>query len=43
MTGSAPVASPFQTAVEDDPVYAWRERLVDAFDGLVRKSQIYHR
>jgi glutathione S-transferase len=43
MTGSAPVASPFKLLLEDDPVYAWRERLVDAFDGLVRKSQIYHR
>jgi glutathione S-transferase len=23
---------------EDDPVYAWRERLFDAFDGMARKS-----
>jgi glutathione S-transferase len=43
MTGSARVVSPFKLLLEDDPVYAWRERLVDAFDGLVRKSQIYHR
>ena len=25
---------------EDDPVYAWRERLLDAFDGLARLLQV---
>jgi hypothetical protein len=23
---------------DDDPVYAWRERLLDEFDGMARKS-----
>jgi len=23
---------------DDDPIYAWREKLLDAFDGLARKS-----
>jgi len=27
--------------VEDDPVYAWRERLFDAVDGMARKSPGY--
>lgn len=30
--------SPFVLLAEDDLVYAWRERLLDAFDGLARKS-----
>jgi glutathione S-transferase len=38
----ARVVSPFKLLVEDDPVYAWRERLLDAFDGLARKSPSYH-
>ena len=38
----ARVVSPFKLLVEDDPVYAWRERLLDAFDGLARKSPGYH-
>jgi hypothetical protein len=25
----------------DDPIYAWRERLLDAFDGMARKSPGY--
>jgi len=33
----ARVVSPFKLLAEDDPVYAWRERLLDAFDGLARK------
>ena len=34
----ARVVSPFKLLVENDPVYAWRERLLDAFDGMARKS-----
>ena len=33
---------PVQAAAGDDAVYAWRERLLDAFDGLARKSPSYH-
>jgi glutathione S-transferase len=38
----ARVVSPFKLLMEDDPVHAWRERLLDAFDGLARKSPSYH-
>lgn len=38
----ARVVSPFKLLMEDDPVYAWRERLLDAFDGMARKSPSYH-
>jgi len=31
----------FKLLSEDDPVYAWRERLLDAFDGMARKSPGY--
>src|SRR5579871_6204574 len=34
----ARAVSPFRLLEVDDPVYAWRERLLDAFDGLARKS-----
>jgi glutathione S-transferase len=34
----ARVVSPFRLLEANDPVYAWRERLLDAFDGLARKS-----
>ncbi|MGX9429778.1 MULTISPECIES: glutathione S-transferase family protein [Bradyrhizobium] len=34
----ARVVSPFKLLVESDPVYAWRERLLDAFDGMARTS-----
>jgi len=34
----ARVVSPFKLLGEEDPVYAWRERLLDAFDGMARKS-----
>jgi glutathione S-transferase len=34
----ARVVSPFKLLEVDDAVYAWRERLLDAFDGLARKS-----
>jgi glutathione S-transferase len=37
----ARVVSPFRLLAEDDPVYAWRERLLDAFDGMARKSPGY--
>ncbi len=34
----ARVVSPFKLLDQDDLVYAWRERLLDAFDGMARKS-----
>jgi len=34
----ARVVSPFKLLAENDPVYAWREKLLDAFDGMARKS-----
>ncbi len=34
----ARVVSKFRLLAEDDPVYAWRERLFDAFDGMARIS-----
>jgi glutathione S-transferase len=37
----ARVVSPFKLLAEDDPIYAWRERLLDAFDGMARKSPGY--
>jgi glutathione S-transferase len=37
----ARVVSPFKLLTEDDPVYAWRERLLDAFDGMALKSPGY--
>jgi hypothetical protein len=37
----ARVVSPFKLLTEDDPVYAWRETLLDAFDGMARKSPGY--
>jgi glutathione S-transferase len=37
----ARVVSPFKLLAEDDPVYAWREKLLDAFDGMARKSPGY--
>lgn len=35
------VVSPFRLLKEDDPVHAWRQRLLDAFDGLARKCEGY--
>lgn len=35
------VVSPFKLLAADDPVHAWRERLLDAFDGLARGSPGY--
>jgi len=34
----ARVISPFKLLEVDDPIYAWRERLLDAFDRLARKA-----
>ncbi len=34
----ARVVSPFKLLAADDPIYGWREKLLDAFDGLARKS-----
>ena len=37
----ARVVSPFKLLAGDDPVHAWRERLLDAFDGMARQSPGY--
>jgi glutathione S-transferase len=37
----ARVVSPFRLLADNDPVYAWREKLLDAFDGMARKSPGY--
>jgi glutathione S-transferase len=37
----ARVVSPFKLLAENDPVHAWRERLLDAFDGMARNSPGY--
>ncbi len=37
----ARVVSPFKLLQADDPIYAWREKLLDAFDGMARKSPGY--
>jgi glutathione S-transferase len=37
----ARVVSPFKLLAEEDPVHAWREKLLDAFGGLARKSPGY--
>jgi glutathione S-transferase len=34
----ARAVSPFKLLEESDPVFAWRERLLDAFDGMARSS-----
>jgi glutathione S-transferase len=34
----ARVVSPFKLLAENDPLYAWRENLLDAFDGMARQS-----
>ncbi|MCC7271796.1 MAG: glutathione S-transferase family protein [Alphaproteobacteria bacterium] len=31
-------ASPFELLADDDPVHGWRERMLDAYDGLGRKA-----
>src|SRR5215471_7095194 len=37
----ARVVSPFKLLEAEDPIYTWRERLLDAFDGLAHKSPGY--
>jgi glutathione S-transferase len=37
----ARAVSSFPLLKPDDPVYAWREKLLDAFDGMARKSPGY--
>ncbi|ABD89660.1 glutathione S-transferase family protein [Rhodopseudomonas palustris] len=37
----ARATSPFALLKPEDPVYAWREKMLDAFDGLARKSEGY--
>jgi len=37
----ARAVSPFHLLQQDDPIHAWRERLLDAFDGLARNSPGY--
>jgi glutathione S-transferase len=37
----ARAVSPFRLLEADDPVYAWRERLLDAFGGMARQSPGY--
>jgi glutathione S-transferase len=37
----ARVVSPFALLKTDDPVYAWREKLLDAFGGMARNSPGY--
>jgi len=34
----ARAVSPFRLLEENDPIYTWREKLLDAFGGLARKS-----
>ena len=33
--------SPFKLLAEDDAIYAWRERMLDAFGGMARNSAGY--
>jgi glutathione S-transferase len=33
--------SDFRLLLPDDPVTAWRGRMLDLFDGLARKSKAY--
>jgi glutathione S-transferase len=35
----ARIASPFEMLESDDPVHAWRERMLDLFDGMGRKAK----
>jgi glutathione S-transferase len=37
----ARVVSPFRVLEPDDPVYGWREKLLDAFGGIARNSPGY--
>ena len=31
--------SPLELLEKDDPVYSWRERMLDLFDGMARKAK----
>jgi glutathione S-transferase len=33
--------SPFKLLAEDDAIYAWREKMLDAFNGMARNSAGY--
>jgi glutathione S-transferase len=35
----ARVASPLTLLEADDPIHAWRERMLDLFDGMGRKAK----
>ena len=35
----ARIASPLELLEQDDPVHAWRERMLDLFDGMGRKAK----
>ena len=35
----ARIASPLELLEPDDPVHAWRERMLDLFDGMGRKAK----
>src|ERR1700712_5455657 len=37
----ARATSPFKFLTNDDPVYAWREKMLDGFGGMARKSPGY--
>ncbi len=37
----ARITSPFQLLGKDDPVYQWRERMLDLFDGFARDTMCY--
>ena len=37
----ARAVSPLRLLEPDDPVYAWRERMLDLYDGLARKAKGY--
>jgi glutathione S-transferase len=37
----ARAVSPFKLLAENDPIHAWREKLLDAFDGMARQSPGY--
>jgi glutathione S-transferase len=37
----ARVVSSFKLLAENDPIYVWREKLLDAFDGMARQSPGY--
>lgn len=37
----ARIASPFRLLDRDDPVFAWRERMLDLFDGYARSTTAY--